>query len=320
MKRNAIIRIVLYSLALVVLLGILGGSLGFRLLSLDGIHLDGARIVTEGSAEGVSAPLGDALPQVSEGETVSTVIDTADLREIDIDWAAGTITVISDELATQITVMEPKLANEKYQMRCFVKEKTLHIEYCLPSIGIHETDIAKDLMVIIPADWQCEELSIDSAAASINVQDLSLLEMEVNAASGVCNFTNCNINRLDVETASGDVTFDGVLNHLDVEAVSANCHLILSDHVPVNIEMESMSGDLILELPEDAGFALQMDALSGEFNTDFDVEVKNGKYRAYGKTQECMINLSALSGDVTVCKHVHTEDCIGKHSGTGHHH
>ena len=150
------------------------------------------------------------------------------------------------------------------------------------------------------------------------MQDLALTEMEVNAASGVCNFTNCTVNRLDVETASGDVTFDGVLNHLDFEAMSANCHLIL-DNEPINIDVESMSGDLVLELPEDAGFLVNIDALSGDFSTDFfDTELKNGKHM-HG-SGNCRINLSALSGDVTVCKHVHTEYCIGKHSGTEHHH
>jgi len=315
MKRNAIIRIILYSLALVVLLGILGVCLGIRLFMVDGIHIDGGKIITEGSiegsAEGVSTGIGDTLPQISEGDTVSTVLDTSDIREIRVDWAAGNITIISDELTTQITVMEPKVVEEKYQMRCFVKDNTLHIEYCQPHIGISldRIDAPKDLMIIVPADWQCDELSIDSAAASVTIRDLFLVDVEINAASGVCNFENCTVMNLDVETASGDVTFSGALNHLDFEAMSANCHLTLGNE-PMTIDVESMSGDLTLELPEDTGFVVSLDALSGDFTTDFDTFLQDGKH-VHG-SGGCRINLSALSGDVTIRKnafHIHTHAC-----------
>ena len=291
MKRNAIIRIVLYGLALVIL------------LSVDQI------------ASGISST---TIPLASDDETVSTVVDVSKLQELEIDWAAGSITILADEYATQITVIEPKMTNEKHQMRVNTKDGKLSVEFREKTIGTG-IDFSKELMVVVPASWQCQELSINAAAASVQIEGLKIAEAEVNAASGVCNFLNCNVGTLDVETASGDVTFDGILNNLEFDAVSANCHLILAEYVPISIEMESMSGDLILELPEDAGFALQMDALSGEFHTDFDVEVKNGKYRAYGKHQECMLNLSALSGNVTVLKHTHTEDCIGRHKSADHH-
>lgn len=308
MKRNAIIRIIAYSLSLVLLLSILCIGLGVTLYTADYETSETSQY---------------EVPLISQDDAVSTVVDAADIREINIDWAAGSIKIISDEYTDKITVMEPKMTQDKYQMHCNTRDGKLSIEFWEERIGIHTTDISKELLIIVPADWQCSELTIDSASATVDVQNLSLLEAEINAASGVCGFRNCTVGTLDIQTASGDVFFSGKLNYLDFEAMSANCHLILPNHVPVEIDMESMSGDLVLELPEDAGFALQMDALSGDFNTDFETEMKNGKYRAYGKHQECMLSLDALSGDVTILKHVHGDDCYSEHSPCSdktHHH
>lgn len=301
MKRNAIIRIILYSIAILILLVILGFSIGDEYLDLFDDDFGHTTV-------------SDSIPLVTEDDTVSTSVNTDGLRELEIDWAAGYIKIISDEYADKITITEPKMTQDKYQMRCNTREGKLSIEFWQEQIGVHTTDISKELLIIIPADWQCEELTINSAAASIDVQNLSMLELEVNAAAGICAFRNCNVGSLDIQTASGDVSFMGKLNHLDFEAMSANCQLILPNHVPVEIDMESMSGDLVLELPEDAGFALQMDALSGEFHTDFETEIINGKYRAYGEHQGCMIDISALSGDVTVRRHVHSDDCYSENS------
>lgn len=300
MKRNAIIRIVLYSLALVILLGILGVGLGAKLLAVDYLESD----ITE-----------DSIPLVSGEDMVSTVVDVSQIRELEIDWAAGSIRIIPDELASQITVTESKTANEKYQMRCFVKENTLHIEFCEARIGIHDTDISKDLLITVPADWQCEKLDIDAAAASVEVRDLKIISADIDAASGICWFSNCAVNDLDVDTASGDVTFIGKLNTLDVDAMSANCHLVITDGQPLSIDVDSMSGDLLLEFPDDLGFAVNMDALSSSLDCDFETVLKNGMH-CHGDGG-CRINLSALSGDVTIRKHsahTHTDACYGEHS------
>lgn len=306
MKRNAIIRIILYSLALIVLLGILGVGLGIHLYAVDEIEV------------GTST---NQIPMLSEDDTVSSVVDASKIRELDIDWAAGSIKIVPDAYTDKITIMEPKMTQEKYQMRCNTRDGTLSIEFCEERIGIHTTDIAKELLIIVPADWQCDELNIDTAAASIEVRDLFLVNVDIDAASGVCNFENCTVLDLDVETASGDVNFSGALNHLDFDAMSANCHLILGNE-PMTIDVDSMSGDLTLELPEETGFTVHTDALSGKFDSDFETYAQDGKHvHGHGG---CRINISGVSGNVTIRKnpfHIHTHACdaIGSTCPDNHH-
>jgi DUF4097 and DUF4098 domain-containing protein YvlB len=289
MKRNAIIRIVLYTLALLVLLGILAVGLGANLFMVD--H------VSSGTSK-------YSIPLVSEEETVSTVVEADQVQELDIDWAAGSVSIIIDEYATDITVIEPKMTQEKHQMRCNLKDGKLGIDFREETVGISGIEISKELIIVVPADWQCEELSIDTAAASIEAQNLKAVNVDVDAASGVCNFKDCRVSKLDIDTASGDVYFSGSLNELDFDAMSANCHLVFEEYCPHSINIDSMSGDLLLELPEDIGFVLRSDSLTTNFNTDYETTRDGNKIISEGTRSNCMIHLSALSGDVTIRKYI----------------
>lgn len=307
MKRNAIVRIVLCSIALVILLGMLGIGIGIRMYMID--------FAVEGSSDGYSVVTKTPTPVVESDDTVSTRLDADGIREIEIDWAAGCITILPQEGATQITVIEPKQTQEKYQMHCRQAGSKLSIEFWQEDIFIHSTDISKDLTITVPADWACDSLEIDTAAASIQTSGLTIRNVEIDSASGICNFENCAVEKFDIDTASGNVTFQGTLDRLDFDAASANCHLILNN-VPYQIDMDSMSGDLTLNLPEEAGFTMEMDALSGDFTSDFATTMQNGRHVCGNGS--CRITLSALSGDIDIRKHTahhtHDDSCYAENS------
>ena len=130
MKRNAIIRIVLYSLALIVLLGILGTGLGAKLYRTNHVTSETSQY---------------AVPLVSEDETVSTVLEAKQVQELDIDWAAGSVSIIADEYATEITVIEPKMTQVKHQMQCNLKDGKLGIDFRKETVGISGIEISKEL-------------------------------------------------------------------------------------------------------------------------------------------------------------------------------
>jgi len=247
MKRNAIIRIVLFSIALAVLLGILGIGIAIRMYMID--------FNTEGDAEDYSSISKIPTPVVTVDESVSTLLNADSIREIEIEWAAGNITLLPQDGTSDITVSEPRQTQEKYQMRCFQQGSTLKIEFWQDTIGFHSTDISKELTILVPADWICHSLEIETGAAGIYVTDLTIREVEIDAASGVCHFENCTVTQFDIDTASGDVYFTGSLDRMDFDAASASCQLTLNN-VPQQIDLDSMSGDLELTLPEDAGFSL----------------------------------------------------------------
>lgn len=283
MKTNAVVRIVLFSIAILILSGILLGIVSYDFLSFNRRFS-----VTENNS-------------VSTGSTVHA--DPEEITDIEIEWAAGSITIVPGE-GSSITVAESEVSDSKYAMKVKQSGSKLSIEYCEDSvsfIGFRNNEFeAKDLVIYVPLGWSCDTLEIDAAAASVEITDLTIREVELDGASAICTFENCQIEKLDVDTASGDVEFTGTLEELDFDGMSA-CFNAIFDNVPSRMDMDSMSGDLDITLHEDCGFSLKLDSMSGDFSSDYATTMQNG-HHIYGDGR-CRINVSAMSGDVVIRKH-----------------
>lgn len=290
MKTNAIVRIVIFSLAIILLVGILASVMLLDLYIVDGK-------VQQGKQEAV-----EPLMSLAQFCFVSSQI-----RNIEIEWAAGDITIQPDENATDIQITEYSPSGSDYPMVCRQSGQTLKIQFSeesikFPSFGI-STDISKDLVITVPADWGCETLEIDAASAQVDIHDLQINEVDFDGASGMLILDHCDIVMLDIDTASGDVEFSGTLNDLDFDAASSSFRGEFTES-PQHLYMDTMSGDLELILPENRGFTCQLDAMSGSFSSDFETETNNGTYIC--GDGYCEIQVSAMSGDVEILKGITT--------------
>lgn len=287
MKNNAIIRIILWSLVIVILLGLMlsfmGGVSFFRNIRTSNMESEAGEVTPV-----EVLPSGDSLR-----------IPADQIMDIEIEWAAGSI-LIQPADVEEIEISETEVSDEKYAMRWKHTGNKLTIQFCeetfVNSFGINNFP-TKDLTIFVPQDWSCDSLEIDAASATLEVNDLTIREVEIDTASGTCNFDNCDVNKLDLDTASGDVRFVGSLDILDCDAASASVYAVL-DNVPTRMDMDSMSGDLDITLPETAGFTVTMDTMSSDFTSDFETTIKNGNY-THGDGS-CRINVDAMSGDVTI--------------------
>lgn len=286
MRSNAIIRIVVFSLAILVLLGIGTAILSFNLFITDGkVQLD------------------NTVDKVEALEQLQMENITPDIRNIEIEWVAGSITFQKDPDVTDISVHEFSPVDSKYQMICKQSGQTLKIQFSEDefeaiSFGINDI-VSKNLVITVPSDWECNSLEIDTASAEVIMNDLTIQEFDFDGASGECRMTDCEIGKLDIDTASGDVKFSGTLETLDCDAASADCTIEVTN-IPRYIRMDAMSGDLELILPPSAGFTCTLDAMSSSFDTDFECELENSTYICGDSA--CQIQVSALSGDVSILK------------------
>lgn len=283
MKTNAIIRIIVFSLAILVLGSVLLGTVAFESFTFSDLIREENR--------------GDNSVQANSATKAS------DVQHLDIEWAVGSITILPDSGSDQILIRESRVSDEKYAMHITQAQDKLKIEYCdedrFFGFGNHDME-EKDLTISVPADWICHSLEIDAAAAEVTVSGLTVREVEFDGASALCRFENCQIDKLDADTASGDIFFSGTLEELDFDAASAHFTGILQN-VPRQIDTDSMSGNLELTLPEDCGFTMNLDALSGNFQSDFSTECYGSTYK-HGDGR-CHINVNAMSGDVKIHKH-----------------
>lgn len=280
MKRNAIIRIVIFSLVIVLLLGILAAGLNIGLFIFN-IALDNGENTTgSGSIE----------------------IDKTGnpIENLEIDWAAGSILVYPADVET-IDIYEAGNIPEGQEMVYAVNGKTLKISYNKPSIqiGFFSTP-RKDLTVVVPSGWLCHKLSIDAASADISLRNFNGITVDVNTASGTSEFHNCSISNVDIDTASGDVSYVGSLTDLDCDAASADITAVLTA-MPNSISLDSASGSLDLTLPqENNGFTVEMDSLSGKFTSEFETTFEDGKYVYYHGM--CAIDVDCMSGNIIIRK------------------
>lgn len=298
MRNNAIIRIVLFSLAILILLGIFASVMLGRAFMINvnesGI-VDIVQNLFELNEDDTPSPIGQI-----QRENI-----TASIRNIDIEWVVGSITIEKSPDAIDISVQESSPADSKYELVCKQSGQTLKIKFCQDDfnwIGFGVNDLVrKDLVITVPENWTCDSLEIDTASAKVEISDLTIQEFDFDGASGECLIKNCDIGELDIDTASGNVSFSGTLDALDFDAASADCTIEVTN-IPRSIELDGMSGDLELVLPTDAGFICKLDTMSGSFDSDFTFKVHGDTYVC--GSGDCKINVSAMSGDVSILKNI----------------
>lgn len=316
MKANAIIRIILWSIVIVFLLSTLGGALLYRTnrrwnsqevtASLETAIPEPTIADDRAEDRSVSAPNeaasdADRPTYTANADAKSFPADA--VRKLNIEWAAGTITILADATANGIQITEVSGGSNRYETVYKQSGNTLTIAFSRESIRTFGFTAGKsdhkDLTILVPHDWVCQELELDVADANLKLQDLTIREMDFDGASGTCEFEGCNVEYLDMDTASGDIHFSGTLGTLDLDAASASFYGKLSS-TPNAIEMDSMSGSLELSLPEDTGFTVNMDGMHSQFYSDFQTTARDRSY-VYGDGR-CKISVDAMSGDVTILK------------------
>lgn len=292
MGNHAIIRIVIWSIVLVILVGILAMGLGTFHLPFDRNRTD-----RDSSGYMESDPSGAG--------SYACAFAAADIQDLEIEWVSGKIVLQTDDTADTIRIREDLRGNDQYRMVYKQTDNTLSIRFSMDSIsftgfGFHfGSNLSKDLTILVPSGWICEELEIDTASADLLVRDMSIRRMDFDGASGACDFENSTVDHLDMDTASGEIRFHGSLDTLDFDAASASFRGELLN-TPRNIKMDSMSGELELTLPEDAGFSVTINGMDCSFSSDFSYDMRGSRY-IHGNGS-CQIDVDGMSCDVMIYK------------------
>ncbi len=332
MKISPILRIVLFSVATLILVGILLGlTTGTQVITWSQHHQDphaGSQETNTPQQPGSTQEITPSILPTEFGPIVDQKIslDPAQIREIEIDWVAGNIRLLPDDSATEISFYETGVDSSEDRLVWELEEGCLSIEYCqdttkFPSFGF-SVEISKDLTIVLPADWVCNSLEIDAASSTVVICDLTIGELDFDGASGSCDLQNCTVTSLDLDMASGDVRFSGSLDSLDFDSASANCTLYLIN-CPSRIDVDGASGCLDITLPDDCGFTANMGILSGKLECEFATTNRDGCH-VYGDGR-CSINVNAMAGDLCIrqsgqnCTQQESHHGNGSGSYNGHH-
>lgn len=280
MKRNAIVRIILFSLLLLVLVSILFTGLA--------AHLFTFRTSTSFSDETVMQTSRD-LP---------ASMDPNGIRGIEIDWASGNVTITTGDVEN-IEFYEVASGKNPRKMVYKIEEGTLSIEFCREHTVNFGSIGDKDLFITVPRSWSGGTLEVDAASADVTVQQLTADTFELDLASGNCTFEDCTVNLLDVDTASGNLYYTGNLNRMEYDAASGDLTAVFYS-TPSSLKLEAASGDFDLTLPEGSGFTAKMNEISGMFSSEFECSKVNNDFICGDGS--CRIDINSISGNTIIRK------------------
>lgn len=260
MKTNAIVRIVLYSIVILLLLGIL----------LIGLSVDLYTFSFHSSSE--------------SGEPIYAgfSFDAGRISKIDIDWAAGSVYIKAGEplgAAGDITVLPSEQNSSKYQMTYAFDGDTLKLSYTNSAHGITFGSIPpQNISIFVPEEWICEELEIDGAA----------LELTINGMT---------IGALDIDGADCKINLNGSVDTVECDGAACDLTLVCANS-PRQIDLDGAACELDLTLPENCGFLVQMNGLSCNFSSDQPYSNSNGDY-FYGD-RYCKVSADGIACNIRI--------------------
>lgn len=221
-----------------------------------------------------------------EGYTVGEASVSGEVRELDVSWLSGSVTVeLTDGDAVTLRE-EPQPESSDARMRWKLQDGKLTV-YSQKS-GLTIPTRAKQLTIGIPAGraGKLQKLSLDLSAASASLPALTLRELELDSVSGSVTLTGGSYENLDFDSTSGDLTvtdaavgelsadttsgsltLDGAFETIDFDTTSGALHLTTSI-LPQDISCDTVSGGVTLTLPENGGFSATLDSVSGDLTVD----------------------------------------------------
>lgn len=134
---------------------------------------------------------------INEGKFSFDVGDIGDYDSLDIEFGYGKLEISYGDV-NQVQIDQKNVKNYK----CFVDERTLHIEGNLKSkIGIHNQD--GKITIVIPNNMSFNEVDMELGAGRADVTGLVAKKMNIEIGAGEMNIKNLDTEKLDAETGAG---------------------------------------------------------------------------------------------------------------------
>lgn len=225
MKANAIARIVIYSLLILIFAGILLAGIGIGSLTF---HIDsGSGTVVKNEAS----------------------VNAENVKNLEIDWAAGSIRIETADTDI-ITFRESADGDIEHPMTYQVTGNTLKLDYRTTGIVIGWISTPnKDLIITVPHGWICKKMEIDGASLSIDISGIIVDTMDLDGASNDLEFSG-SLAEADIDGASNSVTLvcANRPSRIDLDGASCDLNLTIPKGCGFTVQMDGLSCDFHSDL------------------------------------------------------------------------
>lgn len=225
------------------------------------------------------------------------------IRALDIDWVSGNIKVLLHEGdAFEVSESTQENTHESLMLHYRLDGNKLVIKYAEDGVRI-PSGLSKDITILIPSDAvPLLSFNSETVASSVEMQGVSINEIEGDSISGSFAFTDCTIDTLDLSSTSGSIYIDGALADVECETVSGDIKILNKNPEITKIELvcDSVSGDISIVSDKLLDGSITLDTVSGDCKIECS-EFLNGFTARF----------DTASGDIS-CEHP-TTDSDEKH-------
>lgn len=287
MKRNAIARIIIWSLVAVLLTSLL----------VVGISSSPSSFFTGDWSSGIIGVTykNSALYNVGGG----TVTD--EFHSIKVNWTNGKINIEAYD-GEDTVISETEVAEKENKLRWRVEDGVLKIQQMAAGMrfGLKQTP-KKTLTVKIPSNVAegLKAVTSDSVSAEVTITGISASDkIEIDTVSGGANLKNIKTEKLDIDTVSGSIKAAGEFTELESDSVSGD--VTVSSATPLKkLDCDSTSGNIRLTIPKDSGFTLKADTVSGDISCGLPT-VSESKNRRVCGDGSADFETDTVSGDLII--------------------
>nr|MDD6335682.1 DUF4097 family beta strand repeat-containing protein [bacterium] len=308
MKQSAIIRIVVWSLVALVLIGVL-------IMGLNGSLSFGLPIISIGQ--------GYTYPNSERYTAGPGSVPSAGVQKILVNWIAGGVEITACEGDTiEFSETAPQSLDDNQQLHFWLDGDTLRIQYTAPYKGLtlfHNVP-SKTLQLQVPQSiaQSLQTLEVTTVSSTLDVDGVGATYTKLETVSGRMTLAGMACDNLDVNSVSGTVQGEGLtVGSLNSENVSGNLRIsgqftriehnsvsgqtdIISSACPERLSIEAVSGTISITVPENDGFTAQYDSVSGDFRCDF--PTTSEKKKATYKNGGASFDFDTVSGNISIHK------------------
>ena len=287
MKRNAIARIIIWSLVAVLLTSLL----------VVGISSSPSSFFTgDWSLGGMGVTYKNSALYNVGGGTV-----TDEFHSIKVNWTNGKINIEAYD-GEDTVISETEVAEKENKLRWRVEDGVLKIQQMAAGMrfGLKQTP-KKTLTVKIPSNVAegLKAVTSDSVSAEVTITGISASDkIEIDTVSGGANLKNIKTEKLDIDTVSGSIKAAGEFTELESDSVSGD--VTVSSATPLKkLDCDSTSGNIRLTIPKNSGFTLKADTVSGDISCGLPT-VSESKNRRVCGDGSADFETDTVSGDLII--------------------
>lgn len=287
MKRNAIARIIIWSLVAVLLTSLL----------VVGISSSPSSFFTgDWSLGGIGVTYKNSALYNVGGGTV-----TDEFHSIKVNWTNGKINIEAYD-GEDTVISETEVAEKENKLRWRVEDGVLKIQQMAAGMrfGLKQTP-KKTLTVKIPSNVAegLKAITSDSVSAEVTITGISASDkIEIDTVSGGANLKNIKTEKLDIDTVSGSIKAAGEFTELESDSVSGD--VTVSSATPLKkLDCDSTSGNIRLTIPKNSGFTLKADTVSGDISCGLPT-VSESKNRRVCGDGSADFETDTVSGDLII--------------------